>query len=487
MPAGIAESSRIGRAFTVSTLSRPTITPALREKVIGAYHEVASAYSFLTPDIRLGAKIAEVPALNRTGYDEYEINYNSVLLGTLLNALINGSMIYFGPPGSGKTTTPEVVGQVLFGLTLKQIEQATIYGHTNLTEEKMTASFNIPKLMKGIKEVVWSTWVEQFYRMLDEVNRIPAETTSILMQAVDRRRVSYAGEMADMPWGPIYATANYYDSGNFEMTRPFLDRFGIGVHTEGLSPQNIDMLWMKRPELDRQKYALNQAERETVLSEIQSIAIRRETLAFLAHLASGLSACALAGNNWYDKHKGRFGEQPVSCDKDKCGFTASRMVCSQIKEQGITSRGMIALRDYSRAFAWFLGKEEVDNEVMKIIFALVNVHRLTPSNISMNGGESADGATVDKSQFVRRTSDFSYHIWELALNGFNAHNPLYAEIDKFYEATAEAIASKNKSVDVLLTISNDLLVKVDAMEDPAKWEVLKALHNARQILHSCRK
>ncbi|MDI6732234.1 MAG: hypothetical protein QME05_06715, partial [Candidatus Margulisbacteria bacterium] len=126
------------RVFTRRILPCPTITPTLRHKVVGAYHYLAGIYSFATPDIRLGNRL-EIPglALSQTDYAEHERTFNSVLLGTLLNALLNGSMLYFGPPGSGKTTTPEIVGQVLFGLSLPQIEAATIYAHPNLTEEKM--------------------------------------------------------------------------------------------------------------------------------------------------------------------------------------------------------------------------------------------------------------------------------------------------------------------------------------------------------------
>lgn len=469
----------VRNAFRFRTLDTPTITSALRQKVHGAYQHIASIYSFLTPDVQLGAKIADLPGLNRTSYTEYEQTFNSVLLGTLLNAVVNGSMIYFGPPGSGKTTTPEVVGQVLFGLTLNKIEEATIYCHPNLTEEKMTGSFDIPKLMgKGEKEVIWSSWVTDFYRMLDEVNRMAPETSAILMQAVDRRRVSYGGEPKDMPYGPVFATANYFDAGNFEMTRPFMDRFGISVHAEGLSPQEIDRLFSPQGELDRESFALSQEEREQVYAEIQSIAIDNRTLSLLTHLASGLSSCELAGNRWYDKHKGRFGEQPVECDGEKCGFDSTKVVCSQIREQGLSTRGLIALRDYGRAFAWLLDRESVDREVMKTIFAMVNAHRMTPSRTAMNGGESEEGVEIDKSLFVRKTFDFAYNLWELGVKSFGAQSTIYDEIDTFYNA----ITGGTKSVDGLLEESAGLLEKVDGMEDPAKWEILKSLHSIRQIL-----
>ena len=471
----------VPRVFNRRTLATPTITPALRQKVMGAYQYISQCYSFPTPDVRLGSLIEmEGANLTRTDYAEYEQTFNSVLLGTLLNSLICGSIIYFGPPGSGKTTTPEVTGQVLFGLTLRQIEEATIYGHPNLTEEKMTASFDIPKLMNGVKEVNFSRWVLEFFRMLDEVNRIPPETSAILMQAIDRRRVSYAGNPIDMPWGPISATANYYDAGNFEMTRPFMDRFGISVHAEGLSPQELDLLWAPAEELDRESFALSHEDREQVFAEIHSIQVEAQTLALLAHLTSGLSSCQLAGNHWYNKHKGRFGEQPVACSNDGCDFQQAGVVCSQITEQGLNTRGLEALRDYSRAIAWFLGRESVDNEIMKIAFGLVVGHRLSPSRVAMNGGESEDGAEILRSLFARATFDFADHVWGLGVTTFGAQRTVYDELDAFYED----IAAGQKTAASLLAQSRALLEKVDAMEDPAKWEILKSLHAVRQMIRA---
>jgi MoxR-like ATPase len=483
MAGQLAKTSAVGRAFEFRTLDRPTITHALRQRVLGAYDYISSIYSFRTPDIHLGAKLTEVAGLTRTDYCEYEKTFNSVLLGSLLNALVNGSMLLFGPPGSGKTTVPEVIGQVLLGRTLKEIEEATVYCHPNLTEEKTIGSFDIPKLVNPAgseKEVVWSRWVLDFYRMLDEVNRKPPEISALFMQAVDRRRVSYAGEVRDMPFGPIFATANYYDAGNFEMTRPYLDRFALSVHTEGLSPQDLDMLFVRRPDLDRKRFAIGQEEREQVYAEIQSIAIDQNTLALLVHLASGLSSCQLAGNHWYEKHKGRFGEQKVECDSDKCGFKPEQVVCSQINEQGLTTRSLEALRDFSRAFAWLMGEEAVHEDIVKVVFALVMAHRLSPSRKALNGGESAEGVNIEKALFMRRTFDFADHLFELGRTSFEAQRPIYAEIESFYEAVAQG----GKTPDILLKESEELLGKVDAMEDPAKWEILKSLHAIRQILRT---
>ncbi|MDI6732213.1 MAG: AAA family ATPase [Candidatus Margulisbacteria bacterium] len=342
------------------------------------------------------------------------------------------------------------------------------------------ASFDIPKLMQGTREVLWHAWVLDFFRMIDEVNRMAPETTAILMQAVDRRRVSYGGQTMDMPFGPVYATANYFDAGNFEMTRPFLDRFGISVTAEGLNPQDLELILMPPTELDRSSYAIDHAGREQSFAEIHSMAVSKEALAILKHLASGLSSCQRAGSSWSDKHKSRFGSQRPACDKDSCSFIPARVACSQINEQGITSRGLLALRDYSRALAWFLGKEMVDAEIMRIAFALTMSHRLSPTRIAMNGGESATEATIGRSLFARQTFDFPFHLWDMGAQAYAAQENIYVGLNQLYKDVADG----TKTPDALQAQSQTLITQVDAMEDPAKWDILKSLHQLRQLIRA---
>ncbi|MFH2033992.1 MAG: AAA family ATPase, partial [Candidatus Margulisiibacteriota bacterium] len=499
--------------FSRRFLPRPTITPELRDKAMGAYQHTTEVMNYPVRDMHFGAETLSLGALSHTNYREFEEEYNSVVIATILNSLLCGSMLYQGQPGSGKTTTPEIVGQILFGLTLKEIEDATIYCHPNLTEEKMTGSFHIPRLMQGEKQVIWGHWVESFYRMLDEANRQAPETSSILLQAIDRRRVSYAGENKDMPFGPIAATANFHDEGNFPMTPPFLDRFGISVYTTGINPAFLgdvfanfiagyvtklnfaevgvdtaellkalheagyligeldgtghikdyaevikvpqkakelklgisltadqtkmvmgilQKVWQESraadeqsasfdesllahedndvfaDEIDRKSYALTPAERLRVFAEIQSIGIRAESLNFLSYLVSGLTSCyGHKGLEYYQHSKALLPDDfsiKDYCSKALCNFT--RTVCSQIRERQL-GRGILAVRDYGRALAWLMGRKFMDNEILSWAFRMAMGHRLTPSDLAMNGNESPLGTDIDKKLFASRTWKFA--------------------------------------------------------------------------------
>jgi hypothetical protein len=482
---GPSLTSPVRADFLKRTLPQPTITPALRTKVLGAYHHIRAVYNFPIEDMDFGPRTHETAPGDRTGYYQAQQSFNSVVLGTVMNALLCGSMIYFGEPGTGKTTTPEVAGQVLYGLKLEEIQKATIYCHPNLTEEKMTASLNIPALMKGEKEVIWGDWALGMFRMLDEANRLPPETHSILLQAIDRRQISYAGEIIDMPFGPIFATANYMDSGNFEMTPPSMDRFGISAFTTGISPQFFDAFFLSAPELDRQSYALSLEERQQVFAEIQSIGIKQETLRFLAYIVSGLTSCTgPVGLKYFEHQKGRLGAGKSAVDfcEKGCNFQHEQVVCSQIKEKGI-GRGILALRDYGRALAWLMGKTEIDNEVMAWTFKLVMAHRLAPSKKAMNGGESPLGPDIDKAElFQSNTYSFVEHLWQVALASFQVQEQLMTKYHQFFESVESGQTAEGRAK--LIDDGKQLITALTGMADPAKWDMIIAVDSLIKDLQS---
>src|SRR3989344_4406324 len=57
-------------------------------------------------------------------------SFNAAITFTILTSILqNSSIIYFGSTGSGKTTLAEFISSAIFDIPLRQIQQATIYGH----------------------------------------------------------------------------------------------------------------------------------------------------------------------------------------------------------------------------------------------------------------------------------------------------------------------------------------------------------------------
>jgi len=189
-------------------------------------------------DIKLG-KIKSYK-LNDSGSEKIfysEHSYNSYLLFTHLVSLMDkGSMIFFGPPGTGKTTAPELVTRFLYDIPVNKIQEGVIYGNPELTLTDMVATTHIGILLKTGDEVVMPReFMKSMIRIIDEVNRITPGKLSILYQVADRGFTTYKGHKIIAPPGPLFATANAADSGNYPMPVPFLDRFDVAVNSNFLN------------------------------------------------------------------------------------------------------------------------------------------------------------------------------------------------------------------------------------------------------------
>ena len=438
---------------------------------------MAEIYDYSTPDLGFGRVIYDDPD-STVGYQEYEREFNSTLLFTILTALISGNLMYFGDPGSGKTTTPEIAGQVLFGLSLEDIQRATIYGHPNLTEEKLLAAYDLAAMVKyGRKIPIPTTWALSPFRILDEAPRIPPEITSIVYQMVDRAVLVYDGHKIEAPYGPIYATANFYDPGSYQMTPAFLDRWAVGVLALGLGPQNLERLFYSSHGEITKDFVLSEDDRAGIKMGIHQIGIEGLSLQRLKHLASGLRTCEFAGNYWWNRQKVNFMGKRKAPDFCKdCGLEETEQVCSQINENGMSTRALIAIKQYGQALAWLLGYPKINDQILQNLLRYVNGHRLSASNIALQE-EGTEDTRVRSKVFGHDVASFSDNLWQKGGAKFTAHSSVMAK----YQELMEDASSPGVSKDQILKDSAALLKELESMEDPAKYDMLAAVHRVRRI------
>ena len=113
-----------------------------------------------------------------------------ILSSCVLNALVpNSAMLLVGGHGGGKTTICKLLGRMFTGSSLQEIENAIIRGHPQLTEEKLVATLKLGKLMHdGEEEVVWRQFVTNFWKIIDEVNRLTPYAQDILLSLLALKR-----------------------------------------------------------------------------------------------------------------------------------------------------------------------------------------------------------------------------------------------------------------------------------------------------------
>ncbi|TFG13912.1 MAG: hypothetical protein EU535_04255 [Promethearchaeota archaeon] len=136
----------------------------------------------------------------------------------VLNAIVpNSAMLLIGGHGGGKTTLVKLLGRMFTSYTLDQIAQSIIRGHPQLTEEKLVGTLKLGKLMhEGEEEVVWRKFITNFWKIIDEVNRLTPYAQDILLSLLAEGSVKYYDSTTTISKFCLFATINPQDVGTFE-------------------------------------------------------------------------------------------------------------------------------------------------------------------------------------------------------------------------------------------------------------------------------
>jgi len=156
-------------------------------------------------------------------YDDKKNRTSKIILPEILslcmlNALVpNSAMLLVGGHGGGKTTLVKLLGRMFTGMRLDEIESSIVRGHPQLTEEKLTGTLKLGKLMKdGIEEVVWRQFITGFWKIIDEVNRLTPYSQDILLSLLAEGKVKYYDAITTIEKYTLYGTINPQDVGTFE-------------------------------------------------------------------------------------------------------------------------------------------------------------------------------------------------------------------------------------------------------------------------------
>ncbi len=435
-------SERIGTPKSSPAVISPTpvvkpvnysVDKNARDKVRGMYELVQSRGLYIAPelDIQFGDK-KSIP-LNNNGSETLVLadeNYNSNLLFTILsclNPVSNPAMIFFGPPGAGKTTCAEYVGHFMFNLSLDEIHNATIYGHPEQTEEKMVARYNVASLMQGKELVEKREFITSPVRIVDEVNRLPPGKLSILYQIVDTGLAKYGSEVMHLAEGPLFATANAPDSGNFPLPPPFKDRFEIAVISPELNPYFITSLGRQNLSIPSDL----EVRVDTLLTarnEIARVEVDPDILNKLSHFISEINYCEKAGTSLERKTKSHsMNKKPGEGLCSDCHYKSK--LCAATKEP-ISPRSYKAILGYSRALAWFRGKSRVDDETLEAVLPFALWHKLEPTPAGL---ELEAVYENDRVAFVKALYDASKKSFTQVSNSITGYDEMMRVISSSYD------------------------------------------------------
>ncbi len=306
-------------------------------------------------------------------------NLPEILTLCVLNTLVpNSAMLLVGGHGGGKTSLVKYLGRMMTGKSLDEIEESIVRAHPALTEEKLVATLNIKKLMKdGEEEVIWRKFASNFWKIIDEVNRCSPYTQNILLSLLAEGKIKYYDAVLNVAKYCLFATLNPHDIGTFDLSLPFLDRFGISVPISMPRSQDLAVILESQDEklggydeLIQVPKVLTESELLTIWYEVDSIPCNSEAANFIHAIVREFTLCDRIDKGNADQLK------PSTGLCSGCHFFIPEKVPCCNTDSILSVRVAKDLLRYARALSWLLGVEKISIPIVQTIAPYVISHRV---------------------------------------------------------------------------------------------------------------
>ncbi len=150
------------------------------------------------------------------------VGQQEVVEGSLISILCNGHSLLVGVPGLAKTLLVNTIAQVL-DLGFKRIQFTPDLMPSDITGAEILDEHRNFKFIKG---PLFSNII-----LADEINRTPPKTQAALLEAMQERQVTIAGQVHHLP-APFFvlATQNPIEQeGTYPLPEAQLDRFMFNI------------------------------------------------------------------------------------------------------------------------------------------------------------------------------------------------------------------------------------------------------------------
>jgi len=306
---------------------------------------------------------------------------NSQLYFSLANACLRGhAVLLYGGMGANKTTLINLLGSSFLGLDLDQVEDLMVTGHPEQTEEKIVG-FLDPRQWSiqeaGPTQVLWTAWASSKWKLINEINRFPSGKQNLFLEILQKRKISYAGQVCQPGDTCYFATMNPEFSATYPLDQALMDR--ISACVPAYQPDFLAGLLLSEREKDiRDLAAMLPRFTESEFSSLPKL-VAEKSLSSQVELA----VLCLIRDFTLCERAPFFDKTQLSLSKPSLGLCSGchyhnnpEAICWQADE-GLSDRVRQDLRIFCRAFAYLLDRE-ADLEVLRAIAPYIIWHRITP-------------------------------------------------------------------------------------------------------------
>lgn len=371
-----------------------------------------------------------------------------ILTLCVLNALVpNSAILLVGGHGGGKTTLSKLLGRMFTAASLNDIESSIIRGHPQLTEEKLIGTLKLGKLMKeGEEEVVWRKFVTNFWKIIDEVNRLTPYAQDILLSLLAEGTVKYYDSIKSINKYCLFATINPHDIGTFELSQPFLDRFGISVPISMPASHDLQLILSGKDEKYSGMDELVQVPEILSIDDLMEIWYYVNRIPFSSEVNNYIHAIIREFTLCSRVDKGNTEDiKPSAGLCSGCHFNTAQNICNKI-DSILSVRVAKDLLRYSKALAWLLGINKIDVNIVNTIAPYIISHRTKYVK-----------RDLDKSPYFGNKYEFSKNILKTIQKRFKNREICYHITERFRKGNPK----DNDLTELKNFEKNDLIVKYD--------------------------
>jgi len=306
---------------------------------------------------------------------------NAPLYFSLANACLrNHAVLLYGGMGANKTTLVNLLGASFLSLDLEAVEDLMISGHPEQTEEKIVGFLDPRQWMEptsGPTRVLWTGWAQSRWKLINEINRFPGGKQNLFLEILQKRRISYAGQVCSPGDTCYFATMNPEFSSTYPVDQALLDR--ISACVPATQPDFLAGLLLAERErevreLARELPRFTCGEFESLPGLVAEKPVKSQVELAILCLLRDFTLCERAPA--YDKSQLSKAKPSMGLCSGCHYWNNPEAVCWQVDE-GLSDRVRQDLRAFTRAFAFLLDMD-ADLQVLRAVAPYVIWHRVTP-------------------------------------------------------------------------------------------------------------
>ncbi len=389
----------------------------------------------------------------------------------VLNALVpNSAMLLIGGHGGGKTTLVKLLGRMFTANSLNEIENSIIRGHPQLTEEKLVGTLKLGKLMhEGEEEVVWRQFVTHFWKIIDEVNRLTPYAQDILLSLLAEGTVKYYDSIKTVSKYCLFATINPQDVGTFELSNPFLDRFGISVPISMPASQDLQLILSGKDEKYSGWDELVQVPKILTIDELMEIWYYVNKILYDNDVNNYIHAIIREFTLCARINKGNTEDlKPTTGLCSGCHFNTAQNICNKI-DSILSVRVAKDLLRYSKALTWLMGLNKIDINIVNTIAPYVISHRVAYVK-----------RELEKAPYWGSKYEFSRNLLKIIQKRFKTREICYKIAERFRNGTPKQadLSELNKYQKNDLIVKFDLIPFVNSIKDKSYSDLAQKINEA---------